>query len=187
MQLGFDQTLWILLKIFCGAVFALVTCFWIGKKTLHFRKVLGGLILLAVGGLAYGMLSVSPLPSTLFYEEFGVPPDARIQELKATRIGGAGVYSMYLQFRASPETIKDLFPGEQRFEDYPLVGSGGQKEVPEWWRQAASPAYLIIGQKTPVREQGRTGHFGIRFYPDTIGLRYYPQENLVQVVWTYFE
>ncbi len=186
-QLGFDQTLWILLLTVCGALPALLMCSLMGRRARQFRNIFGGVSLLAVGGFVYAIIPASPFPSTLFYEEFGIVPDARILELKAARIGGAGIYSMYLQFRASPETIQDLLPGEQRPEDYPLVGSGRQNEVPRWWRQPTSPAYLIVGPKSPLREQWRTGHFGIRLYPDTIGLRYYPQENLVQVVWTYFE
>lgn len=185
--MGFDQTLWIIVITGGCALVATIFCLLLGRRAKRATQLSAALLLLAVGTFAYGISTVSPSPHTLFTEEFGTPPDATITDLKAVRLGGAGTYHTYIQFHAPPATIARLLPGklvpEQR-----LVSHWQPSELPNGWVTPSSQGYSLSGTSgNSRREWDRTGHFGIRLWPDTCDLRYHPKENLVQCFWGFYE
>jgi hypothetical protein len=152
------------------------------------RLGLAGLLgCIALGGAIFACTSsLSPSPEALFVEAFGERSEC-VTELKAVRVGGAGDYKAFLQFRATPEVQKHLrarlglsgsFGGTAKA---PLVWCDGEK-IPAWWLSPKEKGF----DDFPILHS-LTGHFGIRFHPDGATLRSFPKSGLMQLHWRFYD
>lgn len=155
----------------------------LGRRARRVSQVAGMILLGAVAAFLYAVLPLSPSPQALFQEEFGVAPDATITDLQGVRTGSAGNYTAHLQFHAPPETIWRFFGNgvHHPYEPNYLY----LKERPSFW---LSPKTLGFRTEfiSPVSLL-HTGHFGVRFRPDAQVVNYFPRENLVQIIWTFYD